>query len=119
MASLQVINVSDRGVTASRPVTLGPTIPFRGRLYYKTEDLIAKRGLKLTKPPSVKQAHANVRKQSGAPRAFPDYKSLQHQILIEAQSPLFTANEDGEFSSRSLTDWYVKAYCRLNYLKEC
>jgi len=26
-------------------------------------------------------------------------------------------NEDGEFSGKKLTDWYVKIFCRMNNLK--
>lgn len=52
-----------------------------------------------------------------SPRSFPSPRDVQHQILIEAQSPLATANEDGQFSSRGLTDWYVSAWCRANHLK--
>lgn len=52
------------------------------------------------------------------PRSFLAAKDVQHRILIEAQSPLATANEDGQFSSRGLTDWYVSAWCRANHLKE-
>jgi hypothetical protein len=125
MASIQFISISDRGVTASNPVTLGPTIPFRGKLYYRTEDLIAKKGLKLTKPCSVKQAQANVRKQAGAPRVFPDPTLMRHFVKIESQSPLFTSyyEDDGIngviYSSPGLTERYVAEYCRLNHLKEC
>lgn len=55
---------------------------------------------------------------AASPRSFPSPRDVQHQILIEAQSPLATANEDGQFSSRGLTDWYVSAWCRANSLKE-
>lgn len=34
-----------------------------------------------------------------------------------ASYPGWTVNDDGEFSARHLTDWYVAEFCRLNNLK--
>jgi hypothetical protein len=50
-------------------------------------------------------------------RYFPNVLDVKHRVLIEAQGPLLTVNEDGEVSSRDLTDWYVDKFCRLNHLK--
>lgn len=56
-------------------------------------------------------------------KPMPSEKDLLHRALVEAQSPLFTVSpavESGEttqFSSRGLTDWYVREYLRLNHLK--
>jgi hypothetical protein len=50
-------------------------------------------------------------------RPVPSVASVQHQLLVEAQGPGVTVNEDGEASSRGLTAWYVREFCRLNSLK--
>ena len=50
-------------------------------------------------------------------RVFPTAASLAYQVLIEQQGPLITVNEDGEFSSRGLTDWYVREFCKINHLR--
>lgn len=50
-------------------------------------------------------------------REFPAPRDMSHRVMIEQQSPLFTTNEDGQFSSRGLTDWYVTEFNRLNHLK--
>lgn len=50
-------------------------------------------------------------------RGFPATSSVKHRLLVEAQGPLLTVNEDGEASSPGLTAWYVAEFCRLNSLK--
>lgn len=57
------------------------------------------------------------RKEREHKRSIPAPKALQHQLLVEAQGPGLTVNEDGEFSSRGLTDWYVRQFCQANDLK--
>lgn len=37
-------------------------------------------------------------------RSVPSSSDVNHRVLVELQSPLGTCNEDGEFSSRGLTD---------------
>jgi hypothetical protein len=54
-----------------------------------------------------------------APRAFPPLDWIKHQLLIHAQGPLLTINEDGEFSAKELTRAYVQQFCAANHLKEC
>jgi hypothetical protein len=50
-------------------------------------------------------------------RSFPTIKEVAHMLLIEAQGPLVSYNDDGEFSSPGLTQWYVARFCALNNLK--
>jgi hypothetical protein len=61
----------------------------------------------------------------GDGRKFPAPESFHHRCLIEFQSPLTTVNNvmdpdvdypEFSFSSRSLTDWYVSEFNRLNHL---
>ena len=65
--------------------------------------------------------------QRNAPplREFQSPESFHHRCLIEFQSPLTTVNNvrdpdvdypEFSFSSRSLTDWYVSEFNRLNHL---
>ena len=69
----------------------------------------------------VKKARAKLAAQRRAQRhhlvGVPELRSVKHQVLIEAQSPLFSVNEDGEFSSRGLTDWYVREFEKINGLR--
>jgi hypothetical protein len=45
-------------------------------------------------------------------------QSRRYPTLNESDRPNPTyINEDGEFSGREMTDWYVKRYCQLNTLK--
>ena len=67
----------------------------------------------LRKPPYLNaSAHRGDRKE------FPRERDLMHQLCIELQMPTtpITTNEDGEVSSRALTDWYVKQYEAANHL---
>lgn len=50
-------------------------------------------------------------------RNFPPIGEVYRQVRIAASVPGLTANDDQEFSSRYLTDWYVAEFCRLNNLK--
>lgn len=50
-------------------------------------------------------------------RKYPKPGDLMHQARVAASVPGFSINEDGEVSSRYLTDWYVAGFCRLNNLK--
>ena len=50
-------------------------------------------------------------------RSVPSIKSVEHRLLIEAQVPGLTVNEDGDFSSPGLTAWYVDEFCRISNLK--
>jgi hypothetical protein len=70
----------------------------------------------------VKKARAKLYGQRRAERSHlvgvPNLQSVKHQVLIETQSPLFSVNEDGEFSSRGLTDWYVREFEKINGLRK-
>ena len=46
--------------------------------------------------------------------AVPSIDSVKEQLKT---APGITTNEDGEFSSRSLTDWYVAEFCTINHLR--
>jgi hypothetical protein len=118
MASIQITNISASGRSTTQLI-VGPSITFRGKQYYRPEDLIAKKGLKLTKLLSTKAHQAAARRQGNSPRAFPPLDWIQHQLLIHAQGPLLTINEDGEFSAKDLTRAYVQQFCAANHLKEC
>ena len=50
---------------------------------------------------------------------FPTEAEVLQQFLVQTQGPLcdVTTNEDGEISSKTVTDWYVKKYCEMNHLK--
>lgn len=51
-------------------------------------------------------------------REFPREQDVFHQFTIEMQAPDgVTTNEDGDMSSKFVTDWYVRKYCTLNHLK--
>lgn len=56
--------------------------------------------------------------KADADRRFPAEKDVLHQFLIQTQGPIsdITSNEDGELSSRAVTQWYVKKYCEMNHL---
>ena len=51
----------------------------------------------------------------GKPIQFPGYDKIRHRLIIEAQGPLLTTNDDGEYSSRDLTRWYAAQFCSLNH----
>lgn len=71
---------------------------------------------KLRKPPYEGQGDG--RRSKIPDRHFPREKDVLHQFMIAAQAPDgVTVNEDGDISSRSVTDWYVKRYMMLNRLK--
>ncbi len=53
-------------------------------------------------------------------------ESFNHRALVEMQSPMMTVNNTTDpdadypefsYSNRSLTDWYVSQWCRINNLK--
>ena len=50
------------------------------------------------------------------PRPFPGDNDISYHQAIEAQGPLVTVNDDGAFSARGLTDWYIGAFIELNHL---
>lgn len=103
----QVIYTDARGVESTRP----QLIEFRGKQYYRPEDLIAKKGLDLKH--QLKLLKRRLRYQSEPSRSFPSIINL-----LKDAGPL-TTNEDNELSSRTLTALYVQQYIRLNHLKEC
>lgn len=74
------------------------------------DDALAKIDVKAARAKFSAQRRADRRHLVGIP-------ALKHQVLIEAQSPLFSVNEDGEFSSRGLTDWYVREFETINHLR--
>ncbi|MBN8474513.1 hypothetical protein [Sulfuritalea sp.] len=49
-------------------------------------------------------------------RPFPGHNDIGYRHAIEAQGPLVTVNDDGSFSARGLTDWYIGAFIELNHL---
>lgn len=51
--------------------------------------------------------------------AYPAAKEVAAQLALAIRRNLdsVTTNEDHEFSSRGLTDWYVADFCRRNHLK--
>jgi hypothetical protein len=49
-------------------------------------------------------------------RPFPSHNDIGYRQAIEAQGPLVTVNDDGAFSARGLTDWYVGAFIELSHL---
>jgi len=121
MASLQVIHVSDRGVESTRPIRLDGYrfTDYQGNRHHASRsptEILEEQGRDIKHEIKLLKRRLSYSKHIEARRSFPN---LAHQALIEAQSPLFTTNEDGEFSSRGLTDWYVSQYCKANHLKEC
>ena len=50
-------------------------------------------------------------------KQYPRPEELKHQLLVAAQAPGLEFNEDGDFSARHLTDWYVARFNELNHLK--
>jgi hypothetical protein len=50
------------------------------------------------------------------PRPFPSHNDIRYRQVIEAQGPLITVNDDGAFSARGITDWYVGAFVELSHL---
>lgn len=85
------------------------------------QQALAERGLKDPKPRSV--AYWNSRPIAGSRCRVPDATDVLHRALVEAQGPLFTFNpkveyqDEVQFSSKSLTDWYVREFERLNGLR--
>lgn len=61
----------------------------------------------------VKKARARYMAERRAER---EHRPVVPDIKQQALGPLATVNEDGEFSSRSLTDWYVREFERINHL---
>lgn len=86
-------------------------------------EAIQAKGLKDPKPRPASYYQSRVCMQSPGRYEYPRPADLQHRILIERQSPLFTSyyDDDGvsgvQFSSPGLTEWYVAEFCRLNHLK--
>lgn len=86
------------------------------------QQAIAARGLKDPKPLSVKRYRA-IETTKACPRKFPDLKMQSHMITVARQSPLFVAyhDDDGvsgvQYSERTLTDWYVAEFVKLNHYK--
>ncbi len=80
------------------------------------------KGLADPKVRSVKWHHAQQVKRNPGRYKYPSDSNFQHQLLIEAQGPLWTFNApdcigDGhQFSSRGLTDWYVGQFVKENHL---
>ena len=56
------------------------------------------------------------------PRAGRSDKSYNAAGAVAAKAKQLgldlTANEDGEVSSRELTDWYVKQFCSANHIHQ-
>ena len=48
---------------------------------------------------------------------IPDRGTLNHWLLIAAQSPLMTWVDEQTYSSPDLTSFYVGQFCRMNHLK--
>lgn len=84
-------------------------------------EAIAERGLKEPKPRTTR--YWNSRPIAGSKPNMPAEEEVLHRALVEAQGPLFTFSpkvefqDEFQFSSKSLTDWYVREFCRLNGLK--
>ena len=51
------------------------------------------------------------------PFPVPSPNDIGYRLAIESQGPRMTINDDGSFSSRALTCWYVAKFCDLNNLK--
>jgi hypothetical protein len=87
------------------------------------QQAIAKRGLKDPQPRSVKWHNAHQSRKENRALAFPDDRAVCHRALVEAQAPGFTfvgqePGDDGPvFSSKGLTDWYVREFIHSNHLK--
>jgi len=87
------------------------------------KEAIAARGLKDPQPRSVKWHNAQQSRKENRTLAFPLDKDVCHRALVEAQAPGFTfvgqesSDEAPVFSSRGLTDWYVREFSLRNHLK--
>ena len=53
---------------------------------------------------------------SHCPRFVPGNNDLHYRMAIEAQGPLMTYNEDGQFSAPDLTAWYAQQFVKENHL---
>lgn len=71
------------------------------------DELIAKAGIDAKT--AIRNLRRRLRYQDVTPRAFPNIRN-------SLAAPT-TVNEDGDFSSPGLTDWYVQEFCKLNGLK--
>ena len=87
-------------------------------------EAIKARGLKEPATKSVKWHNAMQSKKENRCLWFPEIKDVTHRALIEAQAPgaLFVSppqeyGEEVQFSSRDLTDWYVREFIHRNHLK--
>ena len=47
---------------------------------------------------------------------YPGNNDLHYRMAIEAQGPLMTYNEDGQFSAPDLTAWYAQQFVKENHL---
>ena len=56
------------------------------------------------------------RSDGGVHRIFPNPVYQKHQMLVAASVPGMTVNDDGDFSAKHLTDWYVEQFCKENHL---
>lgn len=82
-----------------------------------------RKGIADPKVRSTKWHNAQQAKRSPGQYKYPDWMHFKHQMLVEAQGPLWTFNApdcvgDGQqFSSPGLTQWYVESFCKANHLK--
>lgn len=60
---------------------------------------------------------ARYAEQQDRAKFFPKDTEVKHRVLVESQSPLSSINQEGDFSSPGMTQWYVAEFCRLNGLK--
>ena len=118
MASIQHIHVSDKGVRASRTVSL---TDYQGRYHHasrSTEAILTEQGRDLKHEIKLLKRRLAYARNVETPRSYPGLDWIKHQLLIHAQGPLLTINEDGEFSAKDLTRAYVQQFCKANHLKE-
>ncbi len=77
--------------------------------------VIAKRGIDERREIRNLRRRSRYAEQSDCYRGFPSVKRSAPVKLLDVTTG--TLNEDGEFSSPGLTQWYVAEYCRINGLR--
>jgi hypothetical protein len=115
--------VGKNEVLTYRPTPLMLELAEKQRASTYTFDALAeKMGLDIS-PATVKKLSRKRRLFRRDELRYPTLFEVSHQIAIEIQGPGMTINapvelsDELQFSSRGLTDWYVRTFCTTNALK--
>lgn len=116
MASIQHINIDSAGRSTSRTYAFSPKTGYQD--HRSTAEILEEQGRDLKHEIKLLKRRLAYAKCSEPVRTYPPLDWIKHQLLIHAQGPLLTINDDGDFSAPDLTRAYVQQFCKANHLKE-